>query len=177
MKLFYMHLVPARDPPFPFRFVWNPWVPSKVDFFAWEASWGRMLTLDNLKRRGRALANRCFLCGEGEETIDHLLIHCSKTRILWELLLAIFGVIVSEIFLSWNGSFVSKHHKKAWMAAPMCIFWTLWREINRLVFEDVNVSVNRMKSTFLCNLWSWVNLYSVEKPRPLIDFLTWVGCK
>ena len=119
-----------------------------------------MLTLDNLKRRGRALANRCFLCSEGEETVDHLLIHCSKTRILWELLLAIFGVswvfplFVSETLLSWNGSFVGKRHKKAWLAAPLCIFWTTWGERNRLVFEDVNISVNRMKSTFLCNLWS-----------------------
>ena len=60
--------------------------------FAWEASWGRVLTLDNLERKSRALANRCFLCGEGEETIDHLLIHGSKTSFLWGLLLAIFGV-------------------------------------------------------------------------------------
>ena len=51
-----------------------------------------MLTLDQLKKRGRSLANRCFLCGEGEETADHLLIHCSKAKILWDLLLAIFDV-------------------------------------------------------------------------------------
>ena len=60
--------------------------------FAWEASWGRALTLDNLERKGKALAKRRFLCGEGGEMVDHLLIHCSKTRILWGLLLAIFGV-------------------------------------------------------------------------------------
>ena len=52
-----------------------------------------MLILDQLKKRGRSLANRCFLCAEGEETIDHLLIHCSKAKILWDLLLAIYGVI------------------------------------------------------------------------------------
>ena len=63
------------------------------------------------------------------------------------------------------------------MAVPLCIFWTIWWERNSLVFEDVNISINRMNSTFLCNLWSWVNLYSVERPRSLIDFLTWVGCK
>ena len=155
-------------------------MPSKVGFFAWEASWGRVLTLDQLKRRGGALANRCFLCGEGEESVGHLLIHCSKARIMWELLLAIFRVSwvfslsVKETLLSWNCSFVGKRRKKAWMAAPLCIFWTIWRERNRLVFEDENISVNRMKYTYL---WSWVNLYSVEKPRSLVDFLTWVGCK
>ena len=46
-----------------------------------------------------------------------------------------------------------------------------------LVFKDVNISINRMNSTFLYNLWSWVNLYGVERPGSLVDFLTWVGCK
>ena len=41
-----------------------------------------MLTLDQLKRRGRALANRCFWCEENDETIEHLLIHCKKARML-----------------------------------------------------------------------------------------------
>ena len=70
------------------------WVPSKVGFFffAWEASWIKILTLDHLKRRGRALANRCFLCEEEEVTVEHLLVHCSKARLLWELLFAIVGV-------------------------------------------------------------------------------------
>ena len=76
VKLFYLLLAPARDLLFPSRLVWNPWVPTKVGFFAWEASWGKVLTLEQLKKRGRALANRCFLCGEREETIDHLLLHC-----------------------------------------------------------------------------------------------------
>ena len=44
------------------------------------------------KKSGRSLANRCFLCDEGEEIVDHLLIHCSKAIILWDLLLAIYGV-------------------------------------------------------------------------------------
>ena len=59
-----------------YKLIWNSWVPTKVGFFAWEASWGKVLTLDNLKKKGRALANRCFLCGKEDETVDHLLVHC-----------------------------------------------------------------------------------------------------
>ena len=33
-----------------------------------------MLALDQLKKRGRALANKCFLCGKDEETIDYFII-------------------------------------------------------------------------------------------------------
>ena len=87
-----------------------------------------MLTLDQLKKRGRLLANRCFLCGKGEETVDHRLIHCSEAKILSDLLLVIYGVSwvfplpVKETLLSWQGSFVVKQRKKAWMAAPLYIF-------------------------------------------------------
>ena len=68
--------------------------------------------------RGRALANRCFLCEEEEETVKHLLVHCSKARLLWELLFAIVGVnwvfplTVRETLLSWCDSFVGKRRKK-----------------------------------------------------------------
>ena len=71
-----------------------------------------------LKKRGRVLANRCFLYKEMDETVDHLLLHCSKARLLWDLLLAIVGVnwvfplIVREAFLSKSGSFVGKKRKK-----------------------------------------------------------------
>ena len=62
-----------------------------MDIFAWEAYWGRILTLDMLKRQGRVLANRCFLCEE-EKMVDHFLLHNSKVRLLWDLFLAIVGV-------------------------------------------------------------------------------------
>ena len=79
---------------FPKSIIWSPCVPTKVGFFfAWEASWGKVLTLDQLKKRGWTLANRCFLCYAEEESIDHILIHCIKARVLWELLFALFGVI------------------------------------------------------------------------------------
>lgn len=37
---------------------------------AWESMWGRILTLDNVKRRGLTLVNS-GLCLEAWETVDH----------------------------------------------------------------------------------------------------------
>ena len=86
---------PAFD--FPHRLVWNPVVPPKIGVFAWEAVWGKVLTLDQLKRCGMTFANRCFMCEEVEETIDHLLIHCKSVKMLWDLFLLIVGI--SWVFL------------------------------------------------------------------------------
>ena len=80
----YMYMVLDCSPQvaFPSRSIWNPVIPPRMGFFAWEASRGKMLTLNQLKRRGRPLANRCFLCEEDEEEINHLLLHCKKARML-----------------------------------------------------------------------------------------------
>ena len=98
--------------------IWNVWVQPKISFFAWEATWGKALTLDLIQKRGWTLANKCFMYLEKEETIDYLLLHCTKTRVLWDLLFHLFGLSwvlpssVKETLLSWHGSFVGKKRKK-----------------------------------------------------------------
>ena len=77
---------------FPWKCIWKNCVQPKVSFFAWEASWGKILTFAQLKRRGFSLANHCPLCHKSEETVDHLFLHCTMTRVLWDLLLSLFGV-------------------------------------------------------------------------------------
>ena len=89
-------LDPSCAVPFPWSIIWSPCVPTKVGFFAWEASLGKVLTQDQLKRRGWNLANRCPLCCDEEETINHILIHCSKAKVLWDLLFSLFGVKIGS---------------------------------------------------------------------------------
>ena len=61
---------------FPKSNTWVDKVPTKILFFAWEATWGKVLTLDRLQKRGWQLPNLCFLCGCEEESVNHILIHC-----------------------------------------------------------------------------------------------------
>ena len=81
---------------------------------SWEASWGKVLILDQFKGRGITLANRCFLCKEEEETIDHLLKYCLSVKMLWDLFLAIVGsswvfpLMVHRTLLSWQGANVGR---------------------------------------------------------------------
>ena len=44
-----------------------------------------------------------------------------------------------------------------------------------MAFEDVAPSTHRMKVAFLCTLWSWENLYSVDNTDSLVDFWCGVG--
>ena len=92
VKSLYVALEAGCSSLFPSSYIWNVNVQPKISFFAWEATWGKALTLDMVQKKGRALANRCFMCLEKEETINHLLLHWSRTKVLWDLLFTLFGV-------------------------------------------------------------------------------------
>ena len=103
---------------FPKSNIWVDRVQTKIAFFAWEAAWGKVLTLDRLQRRGWQFPNCCFLYGCEEETINHILIHCTIVRVLWDIILGLFGAqwafleFVKEVLFSWKGSFVGKKKEK-----------------------------------------------------------------
>ena len=174
VKSLYGVVEPGSTIQFPRKIIWSPYVPPKVFFlfiFAWEALWEKVLILDQLKSRGWILANRCFFCLAKEESTNHL----------WESLFTFFGVTwvlpcsVRETLLGWFGSFVSKKYKKAWKLTPLCLFWVVWKERNRITFCNEEFSVHRLKYSFVCSLWSWTKLYLDAGPLSLIDFLNWLG--
>ena len=45
-RLMYRKLVYSPAIAFPSRSIWNPIVPPKIGFLAWEESWGKVLTFD-----------------------------------------------------------------------------------------------------------------------------------
>ena len=165
---------------FPSKIIWNSCVQPKLSFFAWEVAWGRVLTLDRLQKRGWALANRCFMCQMCGESIDHLLLHCEKTREVWMLLLSFFRVSwvfpysIKETLVCWRGSFVGKKRKVAWQLGPLCLLWVIWKARNTMTFEDGVLSIQRLKASFVYLLWSKTKLWIKDGPSTLIDFINWV---
>jgi hypothetical protein len=73
---FYRPLSTQGPSSFPWKGIWRTKVPPRVAFFAWTATRGKILTIDNLRRRGMIVVNRCWLCESDGESVDHLLIHC-----------------------------------------------------------------------------------------------------
>ena len=108
VRLVYRMLVHSPPTAFPFRSIWNPIVPP-----GWVFLPGK--TLDQLKRGGIPLANKCFLCEEENETIDHLLNHCSRAKMLWDLFLVIVGsswvfpLTIGQSLLAWQGANVGEY--------------------------------------------------------------------
>uniref|UniRef100_A0A2N9GEV9 TIR domain-containing protein n=1 Tax=Fagus sylvatica TaxID=28930 RepID=A0A2N9GEV9_FAGSY len=116
---------------FPWKAIWRVNAPRRVAFFMWTAAWGKILTCDNLMRRGYSMAGWCCMCRVGCETGDHLLIHCSLTLNLWHSVLRAFGVLwvfpnrVVDLIYGWHNWF-GKHDSAVWNLVPSCLMWTIW---------------------------------------------------
>ena len=53
---------------------------------------------------------------------------------------------VRDLILGGHGAFLRKRHKKVCLAAPLCLFWTLWTERNWFVFANEEFLILRMRS-------------------------------
>ena len=70
---------------------------------------------------------------------------------------------------------MGKKRKKIWEAIPLCIFWTVWKERNRIAFREGVLNVQKLENIFVCNLWSWAKLHVGEEAFSLIGFLEWMA--
>ena len=66
--------------------------------------------------------------------------------------------LIKDWFFGWNNFRIKKSERKAWRVAPFCLFWAILKERNRVVFENEEFSLNRLRSTFVYSIcsWAWV---------------------
>jgi hypothetical protein len=65
---------------FSWKSTWRSKAPSTMAFFVLEATLGRILTLDNLRKRYVIVMDWCCMCKKSSESTDHLLFHFEVAR-------------------------------------------------------------------------------------------------
>jgi len=145
-------------------------------FFAWTAALGKILTLDNLRKKRVIVIDRCCMCKMTGETVDHLLLHCEVARALWYVILSRFGLSwvmpfrVVDLFACWWPGGRSRS-AVVWKMVPCCLMWCLWMERNDRQFEDKERTIEELISFFIHSLYSWTAAYLAPLGISYNDFL------
>ena len=161
---------------FPWKSIWKVKAPPRVAFFIWTAAWGRILTCDNLMRRGYIMARWCCMCRCEGEIVDHLLLHCHVVQKLWNYVFGAFHIHwvmpwrVVDLFLGWRNWF-GKHHSHIWNLIPLCLMWTVWRERNSRTFEDVSSSFDQILGNFVMSLYEWARIWGFTTADTVTEFV------
>ena len=162
---------------FPWKSVWQTQAPLRAVVFVWSAALGKILTLDNLRKRHFIVVNWCCMCKRSEEIVDHLLLHCEVALALWFAIFSRFGLawVMPKRVLGLLACWWSSGRWRSavvWKMVPTCLFWCLWQERNNRCFEDLERAIEGILSSYFHTLYLW----SIAHLSPLSisydDFLT-----
>ena len=134
--------------------VWHTESIPKVNSFIWILLHNKLLTAENLRKRGINGPSRCALCNSDEETISHLFLHCNFSLLVWRSVLPPgmalnFPDSVVQLFADWSKYFPGSLIKKPilsrlWASIPKNLCWQLWIARNKAIFKDQKAVPSRI---------------------------------
>ena len=92
---------------------WLSGLIPKINIFYWLALQNKILTQNNLIKRGHVMPNRFILYKNQLESGNHLFIHCSYSREVWDFLTQDLGISwcmqnnLLDFFSQWKSLFKS----------------------------------------------------------------------
>lgn len=121
--------------------LWRLNLPAKIKVFAWRACINGLPTMDVISRRGISQSIACHVCGNGAESIDHALLHCDFSSLVWELWLEnpLHTQGFKNSFLD-SALFILSHSTLHDLEIFFATAWALWSNRNRIVHKDNGLS-------------------------------------
>ena len=117
--------------------LWCCNMPLKVKCFTWLCIKNHINAWDNLTKKGWVGPNRCFLCRNSDESVNHLFVGCPFT---WETINILSKKF--QVSLVWNDpSFLENLEnwlkgERECLYLPFFFIWNLWIYRNCYLFED-----------------------------------------
>ena len=134
---------------FPDSVIWNSWAPPKV--FHLGGFLGKSVNFGSSKEEIVVFGKQMSpLSSRDKESIDHILIHCVKRRVLW-IFCSPIQCVLGASMLSQRDSFrmtwflCGKKSRKRRGRQLHCLFWTIWKEKKQKIF------------------WEWGTVHSTTK--------------
>ncbi|GJN03178.1 hypothetical protein PR202_ga20588 [Eleusine coracana subsp. coracana] len=139
----------------PWKRLWKTWAPAKCKLFLWLAIRNKCWTANRLAKRGLDHPEKCPLCDQEEEMIQHLLTTCVVAREVWYKLLQPLSLASSAprrrelSFADWWHKTMKKVKKEDRKGVNFLIIlgdWIIWKHRNACVFDGAAPSVHTILS-------------------------------
>ncbi len=150
------------------RHLWSIRIPPKVKIFLWLVNRNRILTADNLSKRGWVGPSVCCLCGRASKCLSHLFFFCPFARAAWSwnlfsepCTLSSFLNTVGGLADRWIKARLSVKGRRKHLL-DLCIAatcWEIWLARNDCIFRDKLCSGSECGQKVELTVISWIAAY------------------
>eukprot|EP00253_Pinus_taeda_P021304 PITA_21304 len=134
------------------RITWKSEAIPKIKFFTWLLLKGKVLTVENLSKRGINGPSRCPNCCSAEETMHHLFIDCPFAKRCWTKMSSLGNIDwqphqnIAETLYEWKKNCPWKEKrsrlvKRIWDTIPHSLLWRIWLSRNKIFFQNKEINV------------------------------------
>lgn len=142
-----------------FSQLWAHKLWPKVRFFIWLLLHRRVLTGDQLMKRGFHGPFRCEMCEENVETLNHIFIECTLISELWRRMATLLGLqwsnflTLDQLWRDWPNQEGVDHfiRQLVWMGSTI-LLWNIWNERNSRIFNQDRKDIHYIWQKTLANL-------------------------
>ncbi|XP_076918146.1 uncharacterized protein LOC143578444 [Bidens hawaiensis] len=134
-------------------FRWSSWLPAKCNIFMWRTLLDRIPTKVALRRRNILVGDcKCVLCGEVEETAEHVFTVCRFADGVWNGIarwchippIFLFSINDIQTIVDQSGS--SNRKKELLHGILVLTCWRIWKARNEKVFTKNNTKITEIIS-------------------------------
>lgn len=145
------------------KYIWKTSAPPRVKFFFWLVMHDPCWTGDRRFCHGLQKTNTCIMCDQEPETMDHILIGCCFSRIVWDFwtvklhlqsVLQMQGMRAIECWLL-NRKLLPKTIRRGFDSLFFLAGWMIWKERNVRTFDGVASNPLRLCSRISEEVEAW----------------------
>ncbi|XP_022018943.2 uncharacterized protein LOC110918975 [Helianthus annuus] len=118
------------------------WIPEKLNIFMWRSALNKIATVEALHRRNiQVQDDRCGLCNEGDDSVDHIFCSCYVASVVWGFI-SRWCSIQNLYFFSFK-DIMEAHNfvglfgikKEVFKGIIRIVVWCIWKARNKKRFE------------------------------------------
>eukprot|EP00253_Pinus_taeda_P019011 PITA_19011 len=153
---------------------WKSECLPKIKYFNWTLLKGKILTAENLRKRGIQGPSRCCFCCNEEESTQHIFLLCPFVQSCWKQV--INPITISESFnqitslqKNWGKCYPfskkGKHNiKRMWKCIPTTLCWQIWLARNNYVFNNKKPSIASIQAKTIAIISESINTNLIAPP-------------
>jgi zinc-binding in reverse transcriptase len=137
--------------------IWRIKAPPRVLTFTWLMLNNKILTVNNLVKRGMQIPNMCHLCRSHQESVTRIFQKCPFSINLRNYVLQTMHSASSDLYQTAQTKqlLLGHQHDRFWQRMEICSIFVIWRQRCRRIFTGKSQDIVQTTREIFSEMRNW----------------------